>query len=79
MYNAAMVTQLAYGRNSLQMTPSMVKRAEAFQMRGVRYILGTSIDHAYHSHVSNEEVVKRVNIARPGNDMGSGHELERVP
>ena len=36
------------------MTPAMLKRPDAFQMRGLRYIL--KIEHSYYSRVSNQEV-----------------------
>lgn len=39
----------------------MLNRLDAFQMRGLRYIL--KIEHSYFSRVSNEEIYKRANIA----------------
>jgi hypothetical protein len=42
VYNAVIVSQLTYGLSTLQMTPSMLRRIDAFQMRGLRYILKIS-------------------------------------
>ena len=42
------------------MTPAMLKRVDAFQMRGLRYIL--KIEHSYYSRVSNQEVYDKINI-----------------
>jgi hypothetical protein len=42
------------------MTPAMLSRLDAFQMRGLRYIL--QIEHAYYSHVSNQEIYDKTNI-----------------
>ena len=38
----------------------MLNRLDAFQMRGLRYIL--KIEHAYYSGVSNQEVYDKINI-----------------
>ena len=61
VYNAIIVAQLTYGLNTLQLTPSLLAKLDAFQMRGLRYIL--KIEHSFYSHVTNEEVYKRANIA----------------
>ena len=45
----------------MAMTPALLARLDAFQMRGLRYIL--KIDHAYYSHVTNEEVYTKARIA----------------
>ena len=42
------------------MTPAMLKRLGAFQMRGLRYIF--KIEHSYHSKVSNIQVFDKINI-----------------
>ena len=55
------MAQLTYGLNTLQLTPSLLARLDAFQMRGLRYILG--IEHSYYSHATNEEVYRKANIA----------------
>ena len=60
IYNAIIVAQLTYGLNTLQLTEVCLARLDAFQMRGMRYL--TNIDHAYHSGVTNEEVVNKVEI-----------------
>ena len=57
-YNAIIIAQLTYGLNTLQLTDVMLKRLDAFRMRGMRYITG--VDHAYHSGISNDEVIKKV-------------------
>ena len=38
----------------------MLGRLDAFQMRGLRYIL--KIEHSYYSRISNEEVYDKINI-----------------
>ena len=52
VYNAVIVSQLTYGLSTLQMTPTMLNRLDAFQMRGLRYIL--KIEHSYYSRISNQ-------------------------
>ena len=44
----------------LQLAEACLARLDAFQMRGMRYL--TDVDHAYHSRVTNEEVIKKVEI-----------------
>ena len=47
---------------------TLLNRLDAFQMRGLRYILG--IEHSYYSRISSEEVYERVNIAsNEGQDL----------
>ena len=60
MYNAIIVSQLTYGLSTVQMSPAMLKRPDAFQMRGLRYIL--KIEHSYYSRISNQEVYDKINI-----------------
>ena len=60
VYNAVIVSQLAYGLSTVQLTPSMLKRLDAFQMRGFRYIL--KIEHSYYSRVSNQDIYDKINI-----------------
>jgi len=60
VYNAVIVSQLTYGLSTLQMTPTMLNRLDAFQMRGLRYIL--KIEHSYYSRISNQEVFDKINI-----------------
>ena len=45
VYNAIIVAQLTYGLNTLQLTPALLARLDAFQMRGLRYIL--KIEHSF--------------------------------
>ena len=61
IYNAIIIAQLTYGLSTVQLTESLLNRLDAFQMRGLRYILG--IEHSYYSGISDEEVYERVNIA----------------
>ena len=60
VYNAVIISQLTYGLSTVQMTPAMLARLDAFQMRGLRYIL--QIEHSYYSHVSNQEIYDKINI-----------------
>ena len=53
VYNAVIIAQISYGMNTVQLTQAMLNRLDAFQMRGLRYIL--KIEHAYYSGVSNQE------------------------
>jgi hypothetical protein len=61
VYNAIIVAQLTYGLSTVQLTPTMLAKLDAFQMRGLRYIL--KIEHSYYSHVTNEQVYEKTNIA----------------
>ena len=60
VYNAIIVSQLTYRLSTVQLTPSMLNRLDAFQMRGFRYIL--KIEHSYYSRVSNQEIYDKINI-----------------
>jgi len=60
VYNAVIISQLVYGLNSLNITPSIKGRLNAFHMRGLRKML--NIEHSYYSHITNEEVIERANI-----------------
>ena len=61
IYNAIIIAQLTYGLSTVQLSDSLLDRLDAFQIWGLRYILG--IEHSYYSGISNEEVYERVNIA----------------
>jgi len=61
VYNAIIISQLIYGLNTLNITPAIKDRLNAFHMRGLRYIL--NIEHSYYSHITNEEVINRMNLA----------------
>lgn len=50
VYNAVIVTRLTYGLDSVELTDSLKKRLNAFQLRGIRIILG--IQHAFWSRTS---------------------------
>ena len=68
VYNAIIVSQLTYGLSTVQLTPTMLAKLDAFQMRGLRYIL--KIEHSFYSHVTNEEVYEKANIAlNKGKDL----------
>ena len=68
IYNAIIIAQLTYGLSTVQLTESLLNRLDAFQVRGLMYILG--IEHSYYSGISNEEVYERVNIAlNEGQDL----------
>ena len=54
VYNAVIVAQITCGVNTVHLTPAMMKRLGAFQIRGCRYIL--EIQHAFYSGTSNKEV-----------------------
>ena len=62
IYNAIIVAQLTYGLCTLNL------RLDAFQIRGLRYILG--IEHSFYSHVTNEEIYRKTNLAlNKGQDL----------
>ena len=68
VYNTIIVAQLTYGLKTLQLAPTLLNRLDAFQMRGLRYILG--IEHSYYSHVTKQEVFEKANIAlNTGTDL----------
>ena len=52
IYSAIISSQSLYALSIVQLTDSLLNRLDAFQMRGLRYILG--IEHAYHAGVSND-------------------------
>ena len=55
------IAQLTYGLSTLNITPSIYDKLNAFHMRGLTYIL--NVEHSYYSHISNEEVIDRANLA----------------
>ena len=61
VYNAVIISQLVYGPTTLNITPAIKHRLNSFHMRGIRYIL--NIEHSFYSHISNEEVIQRMNMA----------------
>lgn len=60
MYHAVVIAQISFGMSTVHLTQAMLNKLEAFQMRGLRYIL--KIEHAYYSGVSNKEVHDEINI-----------------
>ena len=58
MYNAVIIAQISYDMNTVHLTPAMLNRLDAFQMKGFRYIF--KIDHAYYSRVSNQEIYEKI-------------------
>ena len=46
-----------YGLNTLSLNPSVIRKLNAFHMRGLRYML--KIDSSYYSHISNEGAIRR--------------------
>ena len=60
VYNAVIISHLTYGLSTVQMTPAMLARLDAFQMRGLRYIL--QIEHSYASHASNQEICNIIDV-----------------
>ncbi len=70
VYNAVVISQLVYGLETLYLNDSLVKRLEAFHIRGLRHILG--IEHSYWSKTSNLEVVKKANKILFGKNKNNG-------
>ena len=62
--NAVIVSKLKYGHETMSLNESLIKRLDAFQMKGIRHILG--IEHAYWSRTSNEETLKRASLITAG-------------
>ena len=60
VYHAVIIAQITYGMSTVHLTPAMLHRLAAIQMRGLRYIL--KIEHAYYSGTSNKEVYDKINI-----------------
>ena len=57
--NAVIVSQLIYGLETLCLNDSLIKRLDAFHVRGIRHILG--IEHSYWSRTSNMEIMEKAN------------------
>ena len=60
VYNAIMVARLTHGLSTVRLTLAMLNRLDAFQLRGLRYILKTDI--SYYFRISNREIYDRINI-----------------
>ena len=63
VYNAVVLTKLAYGLETLQFTTAQGNPLDAFQQRGLRKILGIAPTYIDRSH-TNEEVIRLANIAK---------------
>ena len=59
VYNAVVISQLVYGLETLYLSSSLIKRLDAFHIRGIRHIMG--IEHSYWSRTSNEEILFKAN------------------
>ena len=59
VYNAVVISQLVYGLETMYLNDSLIKRPDAFHIRGIRHILG--IEHAYWSRTSNLEIMEKAN------------------
>ena len=66
VYNAVIVSQLVYGLETMYLNESLLKRLDAFQMTGIRHILG--IEHAYWSRTSNLEILEKANWILNGSE-----------
>ena len=62
VYNAVIVSQLTYALDSIHIPEKLNSRLDAFQMKGLRQILG--IEHSYKSHITNNEVMRKANLVR---------------
>jgi len=60
VYNAVIISRLLYGIESLELTDSLKTRLDAFQIRGLRHILG--IEHSFWSRVTNKEIIEKANV-----------------
>ena len=67
VYNAVIVAQLTYGLSTVELTPAMLNKRDAFQMRGPRCI--PEIEHLYYSRISNEEVYDEINMILNNGDL----------
>ena len=66
IYNAIIVSQLLYGMNTIHLTNSMQRKLDAFQIKGLRYIM--KIEHSFWSHATNTFIIEKANIlANKGN------------
>ena len=53
------ISRLTYGLETLYLNESLIKRLDAFHIRGLRHILG--IEHSYWSRVQNTDIIEKVN------------------
>eukprot|EP00972_Heterocapsa_arctica_P091643 13517548-Heterocapsa_arctica.AAC.1 len=59
VYDAVIVSKLLYGLEALSLTETDHSKLDAFQIRGLRKILG--VKHSYLSRVSNKDIMIQVN------------------
>jgi hypothetical protein len=59
VYNAVIISKLTYGLETLYLNDSLLKRLDAFHMRGLRHVMG--IQHSYWSREKNEDIIAKVN------------------
>ena len=52
VYSAVIVAQLTYRLHTVQVNLAKLNKVDAFQMRGLRYIL--KIEHSYYSRISKQ-------------------------
>ena len=78
VYNAVIISKLIYELETMYLNDSLIKRLDAFHMRGLRHILG--IEHAYWSRTSNEEIIEKANeIVRGTADITTNWEKIKRP
>ena len=70
VYNAVIVSKLIYGSETMYLNDSLLKRLDAFHVRGLRHILG--IEHSYWSRVTNDEVIDKAN-----RELNKGHDITK--
>ena len=54
VYSAVIVAHLIYGLNTVHLTPALLNKIDAFQIRGSRYVL--EIEHAYDSSIEFQKI-----------------------
>eukprot|EP00972_Heterocapsa_arctica_P028924 4256074-Heterocapsa_arctica.AAC.1 len=60
MYDAVIVSNLCYGQDALSLSESDHAKLGAFQIRGLRNILG--IKHLFWSRVANKDILIQANV-----------------
>ena len=71
IYDAIIRAKLVYGLETVQLTESMISRITAFQMRGLRQILG--IDHTYVNRTNTNKF-----LLQKANDMFGPNHSSRI-
>ncbi len=57
VYNAVIISRLTYGLETLNLNDALLKRLDAFHMRGLRHIMG--IQHSYWSREKNSDILDK--------------------